>query len=179
VTELVKVIEGGRALFTEKTRRGAYGGIFVKGDAFVVGCVAVVLGVGSEVGGAPVSRDVPGAGGQSCGCWLHGLSSWRRFRSEGRSRLVSDRYRSRDVEALTSSSDLVRSIALRTFSCRGFCGSQKRFEVGQFVLQVGLFALTATGVRSRRWTFRVNVGSYHGTANEAVDALDHDQMDIS
>jgi hypothetical protein len=61
VTELVKVVAGDRALSPEKTR-GAHGGMFVKGDAFGVCCVAVVLGTGSEVGGAPISRGISGAG---------------------------------------------------------------------------------------------------------------------
>ena len=62
VTELVKVVTRDRALFPEKTRRGAHGGMFVKGDAFGVGCAAVVLGTRSEVGGAPISRGISGAG---------------------------------------------------------------------------------------------------------------------
>jgi hypothetical protein len=62
VTELVKVVAGDRALSTEKTRRSAYGSMFVKRDAFGVGCVGVALSIGSEVGGAPISRGISGAG---------------------------------------------------------------------------------------------------------------------
>ena len=62
MTELVKVVAGDRARFIEKTRRGAYGSMFVKRDAFGVDYVAVVLGTGSEVGGAPISRSISGAG---------------------------------------------------------------------------------------------------------------------
>jgi len=43
--------------------------MFVKGDAFGVGCVAVVLGIGSEVGDAPISRGISSAsaiGGVVC-----------------------------------------------------------------------------------------------------------------
>ena len=56
MTKLVKIVAEDRAHFPEKTRRGAHGGMFVKRHAFRVGCVAVVLGTRSEVGGAPISR---------------------------------------------------------------------------------------------------------------------------
>jgi hypothetical protein len=43
------VVAGDRAHFPEKTRCGAHGGMFVKGDAFRVGCVAVGLRTGFGV----------------------------------------------------------------------------------------------------------------------------------